>query len=165
MADGEAYKPLALPLAICAIHGSALKRSACGECNAAYMRDYLRNRRQFPIACPALGITLKIGSARSGASPSLDRIDPHKGYVNGNVRVISDRANQLKGAGDLRSLSRLATTGRQCFREEYAAIFRYIEREFLLVEVRRRALLGGRHGEEWAKVASFLDRVFRGVQI
>lgn len=29
-------------------------------------------------------------------SPSLDRIDSTKGYVKGNVRVISKRANQLK---------------------------------------------------------------------
>lgn len=29
-------------------------------------------------------------------SPSLDRLDSSKGYVKGNVRVISKRANQLK---------------------------------------------------------------------
>lgn len=34
---------------------------------------------------------------RAGAnSPSLDKINPIKGYVKGNVRVISQRANWLK---------------------------------------------------------------------
>jgi hypothetical protein len=42
---------------------------------------------------------LKYNKGRSGFfpdSPSLDRIDPSKGYVKGNVRVISARANLLK---------------------------------------------------------------------
>jgi hypothetical protein len=41
-----------------------------------------------PTCCPVLGLSMK--------SPSLDRIDSSKGYVKGNVRVISKRANQLK---------------------------------------------------------------------
>jgi hypothetical protein len=36
----------------------------------------------------------------------------------------------------------------------------YVEREQLLQEVRAKALQGGRAGEEWAKIAAFLDRVF-----
>jgi hypothetical protein len=37
----------------------------------------------------------------------------------------------------------------------------YVEREQLLHEVRTKALQEGRAGEEWAKIAAFLDRVFR----
>jgi hypothetical protein len=37
----------------------------------------------------------------------------------------------------------------------------YVEREQLLEEVRAKAREGGRAGEEWAKIAGFLDRVFR----
>jgi hypothetical protein len=37
----------------------------------------------------------------------------------------------------------------------------YVEREQLLQEVRTKALQGGRAGQEWAKIAAFLDRVFR----
>jgi hypothetical protein len=39
-----------------------------------------------PEMCPVLG----------DSSPSLDRIIPSLGYVPGNVRVISQRANRIK---------------------------------------------------------------------
>jgi len=49
-----------------------------------------------PSVCPVLGITLQIGADNIDSSPSLDRLDPSKGYVKGNVNVISYRANTLK---------------------------------------------------------------------
>ena len=50
-----------------------------------------------PEFCPVLGIRLQRGIGKPCyASPSLDRIVPRKGYVPGNVRVISFRANTLK---------------------------------------------------------------------
>ena len=56
-----------------------------------------------PELCPALGIKLeaRIGAGRQnrediGGSPSLDRIDNSKGYIPGNVAVISLRANMIK---------------------------------------------------------------------
>jgi hypothetical protein len=50
-----------------------------------------------PTHCPVLGIELHRGEGRqTSASPSLDRIKPELGYVRGNVRVISNRANTLK---------------------------------------------------------------------
>lgn len=54
---------------------------------------------QIPATCPVLGIaiTVETGGVRDG-SPSLDRIDNAGGYVAGNVRVISFRANFLKGS-------------------------------------------------------------------
>lgn len=50
-----------------------------------------------PERCPVLGLVLSpnVGHAAPN-SPSLDRIDPSKGYVRGNVQVISQRANALK---------------------------------------------------------------------
>jgi hypothetical protein len=50
-----------------------------------------------PELCPVLGIPLVIatGCAKDG-SPSLDRIDPARGYVQGNVKVISHKANTIK---------------------------------------------------------------------
>lgn len=50
-----------------------------------------------PETCPILGIPLRIGEgSASPNSPSLDRIDPQRGYVRGNVLVISHRANTIK---------------------------------------------------------------------
>lgn len=53
-----------------------------------------------PEFCPVFGFKLqrKIGSGHGGRfdSPSLDRIDPSKGYVKGNVMVISQLANSMK---------------------------------------------------------------------
>ena len=53
-----------------------------------------------PEYCPILGIKLEHHRGRPGAyknSPSLDKIIPKKGYIPGNVRVISQLANQCKG--------------------------------------------------------------------
>ena len=49
-----------------------------------------------PEKCPALDINIISDGERSGNSPSLDRIDNTKGYISGNVAVISDRANRIK---------------------------------------------------------------------
>lgn len=52
-----------------------------------------------PDVCPVLGIPIVQNQGRQGYFPdsaSVDRIVPSKGYVKGNVRVISQRANQLK---------------------------------------------------------------------
>ena len=52
--------------------------------------------------CPVLGMPLdwscRRGSVGGGRpdSPSLDRIDPTKGYVKGNVWIISQKANCIK---------------------------------------------------------------------
>lgn len=50
-----------------------------------------------PKTCPVLGIPIVYGREEAGPnSPSLDRRDNTKGYIKGNVTVISFRANQLK---------------------------------------------------------------------
>ena len=43
----------------------------------------------------------------SNNSPSLDRVDNNKGYVKGNVRIISYKANRLKNNGILEDFKRL----------------------------------------------------------
>ncbi|MDE2100487.1 MAG: hypothetical protein KGL39_24800 [Patescibacteria group bacterium] len=53
-----------------------------------------------PDRCPYLGLLLKPNSGvLKDNSPSLDRIDPTKGYIKGNVEVISCRANTIKNSG------------------------------------------------------------------
>lgn len=51
-----------------------------------------------PKYCPILGIQLMYATGRGGDwnSPSLDRIDNSKGYIKGNIQVISKRANIIK---------------------------------------------------------------------
>lgn len=62
-----------------------------------------------PVVCPVLGLLIKKGSGkRSDESPSIDRVNNSFGYVKGNVRVISFRANRLKGdarAAELRAIA------------------------------------------------------------
>lgn len=50
--------------------------------------------------CPVLGIPFAVARhKRDGCGPSIDRIDNERGYVPGNIAVISDRANSLKRDG------------------------------------------------------------------
>lgn len=52
-----------------------------------------------PKRCPVFGLQLKMGRGTCDHSPSLDRINPKKGYVRGNVAVISFLANRIKSNG------------------------------------------------------------------
>ena len=61
-----------------------------------------------PDKCPLLGIPLiKNKTIQKGNSPSLDRKDPTKGYIKGNVWVISNRANTLKNDATIQELKTL----------------------------------------------------------
>ena len=52
---------------------------------------------EYPKVCPILGLELDWGmNGRQLNSPSLDRIDSTKGYIRGNVMMISDLANKMK---------------------------------------------------------------------
>ena len=175
---------------ICPDHGIPKNRQTCAGCNAAYMRAYIRRRSReqpewavqqrakkraeklgiafdlpldavvIPTFCPVLDLRLVIGEGRLPESPSLDRIDPAKGYVVGNCRVISDKANRLKSNLDLIALKARVEFGSPGLRCDYAKVVEYVDREELLSEVRQKAALGGRAGEEWKKVADWLDRRF-----
>jgi hypothetical protein len=51
-----------------------------------------------PFVCPILGIEISCNNSKQQHnSPSLDRIDNDLGYTKSNIRVISWRANDLKG--------------------------------------------------------------------
>jgi hypothetical protein len=143
----------------CPLHGHAWRRATCRSCNAAYMRAYLRRRRHarpvsallerarsrarrrglpfslrpediaIPARCPALGIPLQLQGVRSANSPSLDRLNPAQGYVGENVRVISDRANRLKGDRTLSQLKDLAGRARSGSKAHYELIVAYVENQ------------------------------------
>ena len=54
-----------------------------------------------PKICPVLGIKLVVRSngLAQDDTPSLDRINNDKGYVKGNIIVVSWRANMIKNKG------------------------------------------------------------------
>lgn len=63
---------------------------------------------KIPQVCPVLGILLTIGSGRQqDSSPSLDRINPSIGYLPDNIRVISWRANKLKGDSTIEEMEKI----------------------------------------------------------
>lgn len=62
-----------------------------------------------PDICPVLGIRMAFGEKKQNDNcPSLDRIDNTKGYVRGNVVVISWRANRLKSDATIAELQAIA---------------------------------------------------------
>lgn len=66
---------------------------------------------KIPAACPVFGVPFHLRGGvkgrRSPWAPSLDRLRPTKGYVAGNVRVISWRANGLKSNGTVQEFGAL----------------------------------------------------------
>ena len=61
-----------------------------------------------PEVCPMLGIPIFRGTLEhSDNSPTLDKIIPSKGYVRGNVWVISMRANRIKQDATLEELGKV----------------------------------------------------------
>jgi hypothetical protein len=56
---------------------------------------------EIPDVCPILGTRLDGSSKKppmiNTTAPSIDRLDPSKGYTKDNVRIICARANSLKG--------------------------------------------------------------------
>ena len=64
-----------------------------------------------PLKCPVFGFKLdwyKDGRGGADDSPSIDRLIPEKGYVPGNVTLISLKANRIKNDSDLSELRMVA---------------------------------------------------------
>jgi hypothetical protein len=54
-----------------------------------------------PLVCPVLGVELIYTGDGGRGNPhtaSLDRIEPEKGYVKGNVQIMSQLANMMKSS-------------------------------------------------------------------
>jgi hypothetical protein len=67
-----------------------------------YVRSMVGENAEFASHCPVFKVPLEWSCHRGNGgrtlpnSPSIDRIDPARGYVKGNVWVISYRANTIK---------------------------------------------------------------------
>lgn len=71
--------------------------------------EYLRSIWPSDNRCPVLGIEFNRGkcSVNRDCAASIDRIDPSKGYIEGNVQVISQRANRIKNNATVEELKLL----------------------------------------------------------
>lgn len=76
---------------------------------------------ELPELCPILGIKLEYGVGHDGNAPqhaTLDRIDNTKGYVPGNVMIVSRLANAMKNEASFNQL--------QTFITNYSYLINYI---------------------------------------
>jgi len=117
------------------------KQAKCRACINAWMREHYRKdpvwsmlRRAkarsakegfdfnitaadiapLPEKCPVLGVPLRISEVpQDPCAYSLDRVDNTKGYVRGNVVVMSYRANRLKNDGTAEDHEAIAKWMRQ----------------------------------------------------
>ena len=71
-----------------------------------------------PEFCPALGIKLSFESGRLNPNrATIDRMDNSKGYVKGNVAIISWRANMLKRDASPDEVEKIATWLRRALQQ------------------------------------------------
>lgn len=61
-----------------------------------------------PTHCPVFGFELVPGCKKLMANPSIDKIKPELGYVRGNIQIISNKANIMKGNASLEELRQFA---------------------------------------------------------
>ena len=62
-----------------------------------------------PEVCPVFGTPFeRLSNKLCDTSPTLDRIDSSKGYIKGNIKVISWRANRLKSNASLHEIEAIS---------------------------------------------------------
>ena len=65
---------------------------------------------KLPEKCPILNININYNNNKMlDNSPSIDKIDPPKGYTKGNIWIISKRANTIKNNASIEELKKLYT--------------------------------------------------------
>lgn len=71
-----------------------------------------------PELCPLLNVPFVNGIGKDYEyTPSLDRIDPNKGYIKGNVWVITKKANSMKNSATKQELLTFADNIYKYFRD------------------------------------------------
>jgi len=59
---------------------------------------------KIPTHCPIFGMEIGILRGGTNSSASLDRLNNNRGYVPGNIAVVSWRANRMRGNATLEEL-------------------------------------------------------------
>lgn len=102
-----------------------LKRSRIRAKNNGWPFDLAATDLPRPLVCPVLGMVLdyskKPGCGPLPNSPSLDRIVPALGYVKGNVRIISHKANTMKSDATPEQYAKIAADAEWV--QRYVAFF------------------------------------------
>ena len=74
-------------------------RSRAREKNLEFNLTLHELTKLFPndMICPVMGIKMEFGDITGrNTSPSIDRVDPSKGYISGNLQVMCKLANSMK---------------------------------------------------------------------
>ena len=125
----------ALPACKCGSPVGTRKSTKCNRCQRNYLRKWHKANPEkslliaararakrlgipfsitladvvVPAKCPALGCRIVRGIGKpTDFSPTIDRLDPTKGYVPGNIAVISHRANRIKNDATVYEMRRIA---------------------------------------------------------
>jgi len=88
-----------------------LNHILCTNKLAKIDRLYLLDRIHLPDVCPVLGIPLNYNGGcgfRRDNSPSIDQVIAGGGYIEGNMVVMSWRANRIKSDGTWEELEKIA---------------------------------------------------------
>ena len=110
-ANKERYKAYYEANAERYMYVGALKRAKKNNIPFNLTEDYLKSIYPSDMICPVLGFEMSVGLDENGSketSPSLDRIIPEKGYVQGNVIIVSMRANSIKRDATSEELRKVA---------------------------------------------------------
>jgi len=60
-----------------------------------------------PLFCPVMKEPFYIGKGINRLTPSIDRVDSSKGYIKGNIGIISHSANRIKSNGTLKQFEQI----------------------------------------------------------
>jgi hypothetical protein len=79
----------------------AKKNKLVVELDRAWIERTAKKLEAYPV-CPVTGVTFDLAKPRfrgaaSEFAPSIDRINPNKGYTKRNTRIVSVWANRSKG--------------------------------------------------------------------
>jgi len=101
-----------------------IKRKYRARCDGVLFTITLDDITPAPQYCPILGIKLVYGNHRQvqDNSATIDRTDCMKGYIPGNVAIISARANRLKSNGTSEEHRKISEWMSQQLRKESVAL-------------------------------------------
>ncbi len=95
----------------CKARQRAKEKNVPFDIDIDYVRSLVGENAELAVRCPVLGFLLDYSTQRTEGtghalpnSPSIDRIVPELGYVKGNVRIISHRANTIKSNASVQEL-------------------------------------------------------------